>query len=163
MFHFNRSGPRELKIPYVRLERLKIHASESGELPVFKLQPQDSEQEGSFLLIIECGTQSSSMAIRVSGICLKFSLFFSLLFLWLIFIVTESYYTLNRSLYKYSYNSFHPHILLWWAKVRGGSFCFLHSSLLLPFLRSLFHQIAVVFLYSNSLDCLSSHKHRKIT
>uniref|UniRef100_U3I8Y5 RING-type E3 ubiquitin transferase n=1 Tax=Anas platyrhynchos platyrhynchos TaxID=8840 RepID=U3I8Y5_ANAPP len=65
---------RELKIPYVRLERLKIHASESGELPVFKLQPQDSEQEGSFLLIIECGTQSSSMAIRVSGICLKFSL-----------------------------------------------------------------------------------------
>lgn len=75
MFHFNsRSGPRELKIPYVRLERLKIHASESGELPVFKLQPQESEQEGSFLLIIECGTKSSSMAIRVSGICLKFYL-----------------------------------------------------------------------------------------
>ncbi|XP_040414965.1 tripartite motif-containing protein 66 isoform X2 [Cygnus olor] len=61
-----RSGPRELKIPYVRLERLKIHASESGELPVFKLQPQESEQEGSFLLIIECGTQSSSMAIRIN-------------------------------------------------------------------------------------------------
>uniref|UniRef100_A0A8B9E6U7 RING-type E3 ubiquitin transferase n=1 Tax=Anser cygnoides TaxID=8845 RepID=A0A8B9E6U7_ANSCY len=59
----------ELKIPYVRLERLKIHASESGELPVFKLQPQESEQEGSFLLIIECGTQSSSMAIRVRLKC----------------------------------------------------------------------------------------------
>uniref|UniRef100_A0A8D0HIH9 Tripartite motif containing 66 n=1 Tax=Sphenodon punctatus TaxID=8508 RepID=A0A8D0HIH9_SPHPU len=57
---------KELKIPYVRLERLKICASESGELPVFKLQPQKSEQDGTFLLIIECGTQSSSMAIRVS-------------------------------------------------------------------------------------------------
>lgn len=66
--------PREPRIPYVRLERLKICASESGELPVFKLQPQESGQEGNFLLIIEHGTQSSSMAIKVSGICLKFYL-----------------------------------------------------------------------------------------
>lgn len=66
----------ELKIPYVRLERLKICASESGELPVFKLQPQESGQEGNFLLIIEHGTQSSRMAIKVSGICLKFYLLF---------------------------------------------------------------------------------------
>ncbi|KYO22061.1 tripartite motif-containing protein 66 isoform B [Alligator mississippiensis] len=57
---------KELKIPYVRLERLKICMSESGELPVFKLQPQKSEQDGTFLLIIECGTQSSSMAIKVN-------------------------------------------------------------------------------------------------
>uniref|UniRef100_A0A8C0IHJ8 RING-type E3 ubiquitin transferase n=1 Tax=Bubo bubo TaxID=30461 RepID=A0A8C0IHJ8_BUBBB len=63
-----RAGPKEQKIPYVRLERLKICTSEVGELPVFKLQPQDNEQEGNFLLIIECGTQSSSMAIKVSGI-----------------------------------------------------------------------------------------------
>uniref|UniRef100_A0A8C9G2H3 Tripartite motif containing 66 n=1 Tax=Pavo cristatus TaxID=9049 RepID=A0A8C9G2H3_PAVCR len=61
----------ELKIPYVRLERLKICVSESEDLPVFKLQPQESGQEGNFLLIIEHGTQSSSMAIKVSGICLK--------------------------------------------------------------------------------------------
>ncbi|XP_019375155.1 PREDICTED: tripartite motif-containing protein 66 isoform X1 [Gavialis gangeticus] len=57
---------KELKIPYVRLERLKICVSESGELPVFKLQPQKSEQDGTFLLIVECGTQSSSMAIKVN-------------------------------------------------------------------------------------------------
>jgi len=63
-----RAGPKEQKVPYVRLERLKICTSEMGELPVFKLQPQDNEQEGNFLLIIECGTQSSSMFIKVSGI-----------------------------------------------------------------------------------------------
>ncbi|XP_075357560.1 tripartite motif-containing protein 66 [Mycteria americana] len=61
-----RAGPKEQKIPYVRLERLKICTSEAGELPVFKLQPQDNEQEGNFLLIIECGTQSSSMAIKIN-------------------------------------------------------------------------------------------------
>ncbi|NWU60351.1 TRI66 protein, partial [Pterocles burchelli] len=61
-----RAGPEEQKIPYVRLERLKICTSEAGELPVFKLQPQDNEQEGNFLLIIECGTQSSSMSIKIN-------------------------------------------------------------------------------------------------
>lgn len=75
MCHFDcRAGPKEQKIPYVRLERLKICTSEEGELPVFKLQPQDNEQEGNFLLIIECGTQSSSMSIKVSGISLRFYL-----------------------------------------------------------------------------------------
>uniref|UniRef100_A0A8C3JBF3 RING-type E3 ubiquitin transferase n=1 Tax=Calidris pygmaea TaxID=425635 RepID=A0A8C3JBF3_9CHAR len=69
----------EQKIPYVRLERLKIRTSEAGELPVFKLQPQDNEQEGNFLLIIESGTQSSSMSIKVSGIPLRLYLL-SLLF-----------------------------------------------------------------------------------
>ncbi|XP_025960241.2 tripartite motif-containing protein 66 isoform X1 [Dromaius novaehollandiae] len=61
-----RAGTKELKIPYVRLERLKMCVSESGDLPVFKLQPQESEQEGAFLLIIECGSQSSSMAININ-------------------------------------------------------------------------------------------------
>ncbi|NXK29321.1 TRI66 protein, partial [Arenaria interpres] len=61
-----RSSPKEQKIPYVRLERLKICTSEAGELPVFKLQPQDNEQEGNFLLIIESGTQSSSMSIKIN-------------------------------------------------------------------------------------------------
>ncbi|XP_075019215.1 tripartite motif-containing protein 66 isoform X1 [Calonectris borealis] len=61
-----RAGPKEQKIPYVRLERLKICTSESGELPVFKLQPQDNKQEGNFLLIIECGTWSSSMSIKIN-------------------------------------------------------------------------------------------------
>ncbi|NXX88634.1 TRI66 protein, partial [Centropus bengalensis] len=59
-----RTYPKEKKIPYVRLERLKIHTSEAGEFPVFKLQPQDNKQEGNFLLIIECGMQSSSMSIK---------------------------------------------------------------------------------------------------
>ncbi|XP_061318927.1 tripartite motif-containing protein 66 isoform X2 [Pezoporus flaviventris] len=57
---------KEQKNPYVRLERLKICTSEVGELPVFKLQPKNNEQEGNFLLIIECGTQSSSMAIKIN-------------------------------------------------------------------------------------------------
>ncbi|XP_071665021.1 tripartite motif-containing protein 66 isoform X1 [Patagioenas fasciata] len=61
-----RTGSKEQKIPYVRLERLKICTSEAGELPVFKLQPQDNEQEGNFLLIIECGTQSSSLSIKIN-------------------------------------------------------------------------------------------------
>ncbi|KAK1335959.1 hypothetical protein QTO34_003759 [Cnephaeus nilssonii] len=56
----------EPKIPYVRLERLKIHATSSGEMPVFKLKPQENDQDGSFLLIIECGNESSSMSIKVS-------------------------------------------------------------------------------------------------
>ncbi|XP_010224116.1 PREDICTED: tripartite motif-containing protein 66 [Tinamus guttatus] len=61
-----RAGTKELKIPYVRLERLKMCVSEAGDLPVFKLQPQESEQEGAFFLIIECGSQSSSMAIKIN-------------------------------------------------------------------------------------------------
>ncbi|XP_070619745.1 tripartite motif-containing protein 66 isoform X2 [Erythrolamprus reginae] len=62
----NRICAKEVKIPYVRLERLKICTSESGELPIFKLQPQKSTHDGTFLLIIECGAQSSSMAIKVN-------------------------------------------------------------------------------------------------
>ncbi|KAL8169879.1 UNVERIFIED_CONTAM: hypothetical protein K2H54_059121 [Gekko kuhli] len=62
----NRACAKEVKVPYVRLERLKICTSESGELPVFKLQPQKNEHDGTFLLIIECGTQSSRMAIKVN-------------------------------------------------------------------------------------------------
>ncbi|XP_039924530.1 tripartite motif-containing protein 66 isoform X2 [Hirundo rustica] len=61
-----RAVSKEQKIPFVRLERLKISALEVGELPVFKLQPQDREQEGNFLLVIECGTQSSSMSIKIN-------------------------------------------------------------------------------------------------
>nr|XP_012639417.1 tripartite motif-containing protein 66 isoform X6 [Microcebus murinus] len=56
----------ECKMPYVRLERLKICAASSGEMPVFKLKPQKNDQDGSFLLIIQCGTESSSMSIKVS-------------------------------------------------------------------------------------------------
>ncbi|NWW43355.1 TRI66 protein, partial [Pedionomus torquatus] len=62
-----RSDPKEQKIPYVRLERLKIRTSEAGELPVFKLQPQENEQGGNFLLIIESGTQSSIMSIKINN------------------------------------------------------------------------------------------------
>uniref|UniRef100_A0A8C3VWD8 Tripartite motif containing 66 n=1 Tax=Catagonus wagneri TaxID=51154 RepID=A0A8C3VWD8_9CETA len=56
----------EPKVPYVRLERLKISAAPSGEMPVFKLKPQRSDQDGRLLLIIECGAQSSSMSIKVA-------------------------------------------------------------------------------------------------
>ncbi|XP_064571116.1 tripartite motif-containing protein 66 isoform X1 [Zonotrichia leucophrys gambelii] len=61
-----RGAPKEQRIPYVRLERLQISAAEVGELPVFKLQPQHNGQEGSFLLVIECGTRSSSMSIKIN-------------------------------------------------------------------------------------------------
>lgn len=81
----------------MRLERLKICTSEAGELPVFKLQPQDSEQEGNFLLIIECGTQSSNLSIKVSGISLRLYLLFSPLSLWLVPTVSEYYYALKKS------------------------------------------------------------------
>uniref|UniRef100_A0A8C6JY46 RING-type E3 ubiquitin transferase n=1 Tax=Melopsittacus undulatus TaxID=13146 RepID=A0A8C6JY46_MELUD len=67
-----KSSSKEQKNPYVQLERLKICTSEVGELPVFKLQPKDNEQEGDFLLIIECGTKSSSMAIKVNSQDRKF-------------------------------------------------------------------------------------------
>ncbi|XP_051819999.1 tripartite motif-containing protein 66 [Antechinus flavipes] len=58
-----RTYPKELKIPYVRLERLKICSAASGELPVFKLQ---REQDGTLLLVIECGAESSSMSIKIN-------------------------------------------------------------------------------------------------
>lgn len=32
---------------------------------MFKLKPQNNDQDGSFLLIIECGSESSSMSIKV--------------------------------------------------------------------------------------------------
>lgn len=32
---------------------------------MFKLKPQKNSQDGSFLLVIECGTESSSMSIKV--------------------------------------------------------------------------------------------------
>ncbi|NXS57841.1 TRI66 protein, partial [Brachypteracias leptosomus] len=57
---------KEQKNPYVRLERLKICTAEAGELPVFKLQPRDNEQGGNFLLVVECGTRSSSMSIKIN-------------------------------------------------------------------------------------------------
>nr|XP_033784791.1 tripartite motif-containing protein 66 isoform X2 [Geotrypetes seraphini] len=57
---------KEQKIPYVRLERLKICAPDSGQHPVFKLQPQNTEQDGTFLLLIEYGAQSTSMSIKAN-------------------------------------------------------------------------------------------------
>uniref|UniRef100_A0A8D2NIL2 RING-type E3 ubiquitin transferase n=1 Tax=Zonotrichia albicollis TaxID=44394 RepID=A0A8D2NIL2_ZONAL len=68
-----RGAPKEQRIPYVRLERLQISAAEVGELPVFKLQPQHNGQESSFLLVIECGTRSSSMSIKVRGLSSGFT------------------------------------------------------------------------------------------
>lgn len=32
---------------------------------MFKLKPQKNSQDGSFLLVIECGTETSSMSIKV--------------------------------------------------------------------------------------------------
>lgn len=32
---------------------------------MFKLKPQKNRQDGSFLLVIECGAESSSMSIKV--------------------------------------------------------------------------------------------------
>uniref|UniRef100_G3UHS7 Tripartite motif-containing protein 66 n=1 Tax=Loxodonta africana TaxID=9785 RepID=G3UHS7_LOXAF len=43
-FCSHRPFNNEPKIPYVRLERLKICAASSGEMPVFKLKPQKNDQ-----------------------------------------------------------------------------------------------------------------------
>ncbi|XP_029437946.1 tripartite motif-containing protein 66 isoform X2 [Rhinatrema bivittatum] len=61
-----RAFTKEPKIPYVRLERLKICPPDSGQLPVFKVQPQNSEEDGTLLLLVEYGAQSSSMAIKAN-------------------------------------------------------------------------------------------------
>ncbi|XP_069479812.1 tripartite motif-containing protein 66 [Ambystoma mexicanum] len=61
----NRADTKEQKIPYVRVERLKLCAPDTGELPVFKVQPQKSEPEGSLTLLIEYGAQSTCMSIKV--------------------------------------------------------------------------------------------------
>ncbi|KAM8938748.1 tripartite motif-containing protein 66 [Pelodytes ibericus] len=64
--NLSRSEPKETKIPYVRLERLKICAPNSGELPVFKVQPQNKDEDGSLRLLIKYGAQSKSMSIKVN-------------------------------------------------------------------------------------------------
>ncbi|MEE6498681.1 hypothetical protein FKM82_003205 [Ascaphus truei] len=51
---------KETKIPYVRLERLKICAPGSGELPVFKLQPPTKDEGGSVRLLVKYGAQSKN-------------------------------------------------------------------------------------------------------
>ncbi|CAH2325511.1 tripartite motif-containing 66 isoform X1 [Pelobates cultripes] len=62
----NRSEVKETKIPYVRLERLKICPPDSGELPVFKVQPQNKDEDGSLRLLIKYGARSKSMSIKVN-------------------------------------------------------------------------------------------------
>ncbi|KAM4723198.1 tripartite motif-containing protein 66 [Rhinophrynus dorsalis] len=61
-----RLEPKETKIPYVRLERLKICTPNSGELPVFKVQPQNKDEDGSVRLLVKYGAQSKSMSIKVN-------------------------------------------------------------------------------------------------
>ncbi|XP_075043725.1 tripartite motif-containing protein 66 isoform X2 [Mixophyes fleayi] len=63
----SRPEPKETKIPYVRLERLKICPPDFGELPVFKVQPQKKdEDDGSLRLLIKYGARSKSMSIKVN-------------------------------------------------------------------------------------------------
>ncbi|KAE8606060.1 hypothetical protein XENTR_v10010587 [Xenopus tropicalis] len=64
-----RTPARETRIPYVRLERLKIQAPNSGELPVFKVQPQKKDEDGSVRLVVKYGAQSKSMSIKVNPDC----------------------------------------------------------------------------------------------
>ncbi|KAM5137763.1 LOW QUALITY PROTEIN: tripartite motif-containing protein 66 [Mantella aurantiaca] len=62
-----RPEPKETKIPYVRLERLKICPQDSGgELPVFKVQPQKKDEDGSLRLLVKYGARSKSVSIRVN-------------------------------------------------------------------------------------------------
>lgn len=63
-FHF-RVETKETKIPYVRLERLKICPPPSGELPVFKVQPQNKDEDGSLRLLVKYGARYKSMSIKV--------------------------------------------------------------------------------------------------
>lgn len=57
---------KETKIPYVRLERLKICPQDSGELPTFKVQPQKKDEDGSVRLLVKYGARSKSMSIKVN-------------------------------------------------------------------------------------------------
>ncbi|XP_056410345.1 tripartite motif-containing protein 66 isoform X2 [Hyla sarda] len=63
----SRSEPKETKIPYVRLERLKIYPPPSGELPVFKVQPQTKDEDGSLRLLVKYGARYKSMSIKVNA------------------------------------------------------------------------------------------------
>ncbi|XP_071987855.1 tripartite motif-containing protein 66 isoform X1 [Engystomops pustulosus] len=63
----NRAEPKETKIPYVRLERLKICPPPSGELPTFKVQPQKKDEDGSLRLLIKYGARYKSMSIKVNA------------------------------------------------------------------------------------------------
>ncbi|KAG8438451.1 hypothetical protein GDO86_008942 [Hymenochirus boettgeri] len=60
-----RTQSKETKNPYVRLERLKFQAPNTGELPVFKVQPQKKDEDGSVRLVVKYGAQSKSMSIKV--------------------------------------------------------------------------------------------------
>ncbi|XP_075694301.1 tripartite motif-containing protein 66 isoform X2 [Rhinoderma darwinii] len=62
----SRAEPKEAKIPYVRLERLKICPPPSGELPVFKVQPQKKDEDGSLHVLIKYGARYKSMSIKVN-------------------------------------------------------------------------------------------------
>ncbi|KAG8546525.1 hypothetical protein GDO81_018729 [Engystomops pustulosus] len=62
-----RAEPKETKIPYVRLERLKICPPPSGELPTFKVQPQKKDEDGSLRLLIKYGARYKSMSIKVNA------------------------------------------------------------------------------------------------
>ncbi|XP_069824122.1 tripartite motif-containing protein 66 [Dendropsophus ebraccatus] len=63
----NRAEQKETKIPYVRLERLKICPPPSGELPTFKVQPQKKDEDGSLRLLIKYGARYKSMSIKVNA------------------------------------------------------------------------------------------------
>ncbi|XP_041416970.1 tripartite motif-containing protein 66 isoform X3 [Xenopus laevis] len=65
----SRAPVKETMIPYVRLERLKIQAQNSGELPVFKVQPQKKDEDGSVRLVVKYGAQCKSMSIKVNPDC----------------------------------------------------------------------------------------------
>nr|DBA17664.1 TPA: hypothetical protein GDO54_003079 [Pyxicephalus adspersus] len=64
----NLPEPKETKIPYVRLERLKICPQDSGELPTFKVQPQKKDEDGSVRLLIKYKARSKSMSIKQAPI-----------------------------------------------------------------------------------------------
>uniref|UniRef100_A0A8C5QZ96 Tripartite motif containing 66 n=1 Tax=Leptobrachium leishanense TaxID=445787 RepID=A0A8C5QZ96_9ANUR len=61
------SEPKETKIPYVRLERLKICPPESGELPVFKVQPHGKDDEGPLRVLIKYGASPKELLDGSSG------------------------------------------------------------------------------------------------
>ncbi|XP_073401291.1 tripartite motif-containing protein 66 isoform X1 [Dendrobates tinctorius] len=63
----SRAEAKETKIPYVRLERLKICPPPSGELPVFKVQPQKKDEDGSLRVLIKYGARYKSMSIKVNA------------------------------------------------------------------------------------------------
>uniref|UniRef100_H3BA14 Tripartite motif containing 66 n=1 Tax=Latimeria chalumnae TaxID=7897 RepID=H3BA14_LATCH len=62
------SHMKELKVPYVRLERLKICAPVSGEFPAFRMQKKEGEMESNNFLKTDHDIKNLSVTMEISDL-----------------------------------------------------------------------------------------------